>query len=116
MNGVPQGPITPSRGLRQMDPSSPYLFLHCAEGLVSFLKKAKNDGCLWGFRCVGVAHFSIISSLLMIIFYFVELHLNIIFRFRIYSGCMKRPLDSKLIGKKLQFVLAKILLLGGIVS
>lgn len=54
VNGVSHGPITPFQGLRQRDPLSPYLFLLCVEGLVSLLKKAKNDGCLWGIQlCRG---------------------------------------------------------------
>ena len=44
VNGEPQGMITPTRGLRQGDPLSPYLFLFCAEGLDAILRRAANDG------------------------------------------------------------------------
>ena len=49
VNGEPQGMIVPTRGLRQGDPLSPYLFLFCAEGLNALLKKAADDGYINGF-------------------------------------------------------------------
>lgn len=47
-NGSSVGPIQPSRGLRQGDPLSPYLFLLCVEGLSDELSRAANDGVIHG--------------------------------------------------------------------
>lgn len=48
INGVPQGHITPSRGLRQGDPLSSYLFLLCVEGLLALLHQAAHYKVLKG--------------------------------------------------------------------
>nr|XP_023924674.1 uncharacterized protein LOC112036081 [Quercus suber] len=48
INGKPFGNITPSRGLRQGDPLSPYLFLLCAEVFTSLLAKAELEGMIHG--------------------------------------------------------------------
>uniref|UniRef100_A0A2N9FZG8 Reverse transcriptase domain-containing protein n=1 Tax=Fagus sylvatica TaxID=28930 RepID=A0A2N9FZG8_FAGSY len=48
VNGEPHGFITPSRGIRQGDPLSPYLFLICAEGFSALLRKAERDKRLRG--------------------------------------------------------------------
>ena len=48
INGEPIGNIKPSRGIRQGDPLSPYLFLLCTEGLHRMIKKATDDGDIQG--------------------------------------------------------------------
>jgi len=62
MNFDRVGPIVPSRGLRQGDPLSPYLFLLVAEGLSTLIHKAVGQGDLHGVRvCHGAP---IVSHLL----------------------------------------------------
>ncbi|KAL5578525.1 hypothetical protein UlMin_020224 [Ulmus minor] len=51
INGEKVGFIRPSRGLRQGDPFSPYLFLLCAEGLSSHIHTFERIGQLQGMRC-----------------------------------------------------------------
>ena len=54
INGEPRGHITPTRGIKQGDPLSPYLFLLCAEGLSSMLRKATENKNLHGITsCQG---------------------------------------------------------------
>jgi hypothetical protein len=48
VNGNPCGLITPSKGIRQGDPISPYLFLICAEALSAMLSQANRDERLTG--------------------------------------------------------------------
>lgn len=60
VNGSPMGSVTPSRGIRQGDPLSPYLFILCTEVLSSLCEKAQIDGSLPGIRvargCPSVNH------------------------------------------------------------
>ncbi|XP_074335978.1 uncharacterized protein LOC141673144 [Apium graveolens] len=49
-NGTQVGPINPSRGLRQGDPLSPYLFLFSVEGLSRMIQKSVNEGKVQGCR------------------------------------------------------------------
>ncbi|XP_042983207.1 uncharacterized protein LOC122312617 [Carya illinoinensis] len=50
VNGEPKGPIFPSRGLRQGDPLSLYLFLFCTEGLSCLLNQAGLRQDIYGLR------------------------------------------------------------------
>ena len=59
INGEPKGKIIPTRGLRQGDPISPYLFLLCVEGLTAMLKKEECEGRISGVAvCRGAPRIS----------------------------------------------------------
>ena len=59
VNGSPHGYIKPSRGLRQGDPLSPYLFLICAEGLSALLRKKEREKSMRGIAiCRGGSRIS----------------------------------------------------------
>lgn len=47
-NGIPQPFFKPSRGIRQGDPLSPYLFLFCAEALSSLMSHAELSEAING--------------------------------------------------------------------
>ena len=49
VNGEPKVHIIPSRGIRQGDPLSPYLFLLCSEGLNGVIQHAVDGGLIEGF-------------------------------------------------------------------
>lgn len=50
LNGIPSVEFRPSRGLKQGDPLSPYLFLMCAEGFSTLLNREESLSNLSGFR------------------------------------------------------------------
>lgn len=50
INGELSQPFVPTRGLRQGDPISPYLFLLCTEGLSYLMKKKEVEGKLKGVK------------------------------------------------------------------
>ena len=69
INGEPKGFITPTRGIRQWDPLSPYLFLLCAEGLSTMLRKATESNQVLGLlSCHGgvkISHFLFVDDTLL---------------------------------------------------
>lgn len=50
MNGAAQGKVLPSRGIRQGDPLSPYLFILCTEVLLELCRKAQLQGDVAGVK------------------------------------------------------------------
>ncbi|KAG7532416.1 Endonuclease/exonuclease/phosphatase superfamily [Arabidopsis thaliana x Arabidopsis arenosa] len=50
LNGVPRGSIRPTRGIRQGDPLSPFLFILYTEALVANLKEAEWHGRIQGLQ------------------------------------------------------------------
>lgn len=86
INGKVVGNIRPSRGLRQGDPLSPFLFLLCAEGLSALFKHECSVGGLKGLQCGRAG--PMVSHLLFAddSFFFMEATTNSCARFREVMG------------------------------
>uniref|UniRef100_A0A803PJ82 Reverse transcriptase domain-containing protein n=1 Tax=Cannabis sativa TaxID=3483 RepID=A0A803PJ82_CANSA len=53
--GREMGPVTPSRGIRQGDPLSPYILILCAEGLSALINKFEKKGWIHGCKVANGA-------------------------------------------------------------
>ena len=92
INGKQCGQIAPTRGLRQGDPLSPYLFLLCAEGLSAMIKKAMEIGKMEGISiCRGVLRYPIFFSLTIASFS-ARCPLKNVMPFSGFSVCMRTTL------------------------
>ena len=69
VNGGPRGHTIPSRGLRQGDPLSQYLFFLCSAGLNSLVQHAVNVGDIQGFslcrRELRISHLFFVDDSLL---------------------------------------------------
>ena len=65
VNGTPMGFFQSSRGLRQGDPLSPYLFVIAMEVFSAFLKRAVEGGFLFGCRVKGRSEEGVLISHLL---------------------------------------------------
>lgn len=99
INGEPKGYIKPSWGLRQGNPLSPYLFLICTEGLISFLSKATIDCSLtgiWIYRgALAISHILFVDDSIYIYIYIARLNYWKIRLFSSYWRYMRKLLGNK---------------------
>ncbi|KAL8133792.1 hypothetical protein AgCh_009018 [Apium graveolens] len=90
-NGGTIGPIIPSRGIRQGDPLSPYLFLFCVEGLSISLTNVVDREDIYGVKVTRTS--PVISHLLFADYSFLFFRAN-----QVEAETVKRILDDMYLG------------------
>lgn len=102
LNGQPGEKFYPTRGLRQRDPLSPYLFFFCAEVFSSLIRKAELTGSIHGIRVCKraptVSHFFFADTVL----FSVELTRGRLIQSKKLSSVMKAQQDRPLALKNLK--------------
>jgi len=106
-NGDRLDSFKPSRGIRQGDPISPYLFLLAAEGLSCLLKARNQSSVLNGIKVAPSA--PVVSHLLFAddSLLFLELIGKVQRKSRRYSTLIVKLLDKGLIWISPQFILRR---------
>ena len=100
INGEANGFITPSRGIKQGEPLSPYLFLLCVEGLSSLIQRAMENQQLRGVLSCNGGSRSHTCYLRMAAYYFVRQQLLNVETCFTYWSLMRKHRVKPLIDKK----------------
>lgn len=108
MNGRRCDAFVPKKGIRQGDPLSSYLFILCAEGLVSLVKDAKSRGLFRVSKWLWALIWFLTSFLLMIVCCFFVLRKKIVKLLLIFSNATRGAQVSWWIWTSLVFSLVRI--------
>jgi hypothetical protein len=92
VNGEFTQQFTPTRGLRQGDPLSPYLFVICAEGLSTLLHDAEINGRISGVKIYPTA--PAVTHLQMIQYFLSKLMRRRLWLFVKFLICTRIVLDN----------------------
>ena len=99
VNGELSQQFSPSRGLRQGDPSSPYLFAICAEGLSALLNDAQQRGTFSGIRiCPGapsISHLFFADDSVLLMRAWIEEALELKRILQVYERCSRQCINHE---------------------
>ena len=97
VNGKSRGIIHPSRGIRQGDPLSPFLFLLCTKGLNGLIKNAELNGDIHGFslykRGPKLTHLLFVDDSLLFCRATMEECANVLKILEIYEGASNQKVN-----------------------